>query len=192
MRRDGAHGATVAGIYGPSVAEGAQALVMGLHGQGGNYYADRDEGDRVKYIDTARKKNDSSGEKATLIESDDDDDGDAGDGSTEPSGRSGTTAHTQCLMTSVKTGKPVRLFRSHKLPDENQYRPKMGFRYDGLYTVVSSELLEDERQIYGFELRRLAGQGPIRRNDMRIFEETPEKAEKRRRGKKERLPLARR
>lgn len=61
MRRDGAHGATVAGIYGPSVAEGAQALVMGLHGQGGHYYADRDEGDRVKYIGTARKKNDSSG-----------------------------------------------------------------------------------------------------------------------------------
>ena len=170
----------MAGIYGPSVAEGAPALITGLDAKGGDYYADRDEGDRVKYIGTARKKNDSSEEATTSIESDNDD---AGDGSTEPSGRSGTTAHTQSLMTSIKTGKPVRLFRSHKLPDKNQYRPQMGFRYDGLYTVVSSELLEDERQIYGFELRRLPGQGPIRRNDMRIFEETPEQAEKRRRRK---------
>lgn len=84
-------------------------------------------------------------------------------------------------MTSIQTSKPVRLFRSHKLSEINPYRPHQGFRYDGLYTVVSSELLEDERQIYGFELRRLPGQGPLRRDDMRIFEETPEQAEKRRR-----------
>lgn len=173
MRRDGAHGATVAGIYGPSVAEGAQALVMGFHAQNGDNYADRDEGDRVKYIGTARKKNDSSVDAATSVDSDSD----------EEDGPIGPTRHTRTLMTSIKTGKPVRLFRSHKLPDINLYRPQMGFRYDGLYTVVDSELLDDERQIYSFELQRLPGQGPIRRNDMRIFEETPEQAAKRRRRK---------
>ena len=157
MRRDGAHGAIVAGIYGPSVAEGAQALVMGLDGQNGDYYADRDEGNRVKYIGTARKKNDRSADAATSVNSDSDDEE---DGSIGHSARSGPTAHTRMLMTSIQTGKPVRLFRSHKLSEINPYRPHQGFRYDGLYTVVSSELLEDERQIYGFELATTAGARP--------------------------------
>jgi hypothetical protein len=162
MRRDGAHGASMAGIYGPSVVEGAQGLVMGLHGQNCNYYADRDEGSRVKYIGTALKKKGSSLDTAIMVDSDDENEED------------GPTNHTRMLMTSVETGKPVRLFRSDKLPDINPYRPLKGYRYDGLYRVVSSELLEEERQIYGFELRRLPGH-------MRTFEETPDQAEKRKR-----------
>ena len=165
MRRDAAHGFPQAGIYGPSVEAGCQALVMGLHGQSCNYYADRDEGDRVKYIGTARKKKGSS---ANDSEDDEDEEQD-----------NGPTRGTRMLMTSIKTGKPVRMFRSDKLPDINPYRPLKGYRYDGLYTVVSSELLEEERQIHGFELRRLPGQGPIRRHDMRTFEETPEEAARR-------------
>ena len=47
----------MAGIYGPSVAEGAPALITGLDAQGSNYYIDRDEGDRAKYISPASKKN---------------------------------------------------------------------------------------------------------------------------------------
>jgi SAD/SRA domain len=170
MRRDGAHGASMAGIYGPSVAEGAQALVMGLHGQNCNYYADRDEGNRVKYIGTARKKKGSYVDTGVLVDNSNDD---------EEEDR--PTAHTRMLMTSIETGKPVRLFRSDKLPDINPYRPLKGYRYDGLYRVVSCELLEDERKIYGFELQRLPGQGPIRRNDFRTFEETHQQAERRRR-----------
>jgi hypothetical protein len=46
----------VAGIYGPSVAERAPALVTGLDTQGSDYYTDRNKGDRVKYISPARKK----------------------------------------------------------------------------------------------------------------------------------------
>jgi hypothetical protein len=73
----------VAGIYGPSVAEGAPALITGLDAKGGDYYADRDERDRPKYISPASKKNDSFEEMTTSIESDNDD---AGDGSAKPSG----------------------------------------------------------------------------------------------------------
>ena len=39
---------------------------------------------------------------------------------------------TAALHTSLRTGTPVRVLRSSKLPVNNIYRPAVGFRYDGL------------------------------------------------------------
>ena len=58
---------------------------------------------------------------------------------------------------------PVRLLRSHKLKSE--YAPEKGFRYDGLYDVVSVERLDPAnslRQRHRFRLVRQAGQDRIR------------------------------
>ena len=174
MMSEGVHGAPIAGIWGHSVEEGCQAVVMGKDGQGGGgWYADRDEGTVVWYIGTARKKK-CSGAAATTRIDDSDHDG--------PEDK-GPTSHTRMLMTSIETEKPIRLIRSDKLPHKNKYRPAQGYRYDGLHQAVGSELLEPERQIYRFELHRLPDQGPIREIDMRTFEETPEELAERTRQK---------
>lgn len=174
MMSEGVHGALVAGIWGHSVKGGCQAVVMGKDGQGGGgWYADRDEGTVVWYIGTARKKKCSGAVATTGI-------GDSDHGEPE---EGGPTNHTRMLMTSIETEKPIRLIRSDKLPHKNKYRPAQGYRYDGLYQAVGSELLEPERQIYRFELHRLPDQGPIREIDMRTFEETPEELAERTRQK---------
>ena len=163
----GAHGRTVAGIHGHRLS-GAYAVVMGLHGQGQGYYADRDLRDRVWYLGTAQpKKNErdkrqiqeSDGESG----SDDENEEDEGDEKLP-------TSDTLKLFASIRSGNPVRLFRSSKLPRINLLRPLQGYRYDGLYKVVDFELLEEERQIYRFEFHRLPGQGPIRKHDYRTFD----------------------
>ena len=172
MMRDGVHGASIAGIWGHSIEEGAQALVMGRHGQGnGGFYADRDQGNEVWYIGTARPK---KADRTGTVYADSDDDGDE---------TKGPTAHTRMLMTSIETKNPVRLIRSDKLPHINKYKPAQGYRYDGLYQVMGSELLEEERQIYRFHLKRLEGQGPVRVNDMRTFEDTTEEVARKQRSK---------
>lgn len=57
---------------------------------------------------------------------------------------------------------PVRLIRSANLPNTNPYRPERGYRYDGLYKVVSYEVLKQDGAVYRFKLVRCEGQGPIR------------------------------
>ena len=162
MMSDGVHGAPIAGIWGHSVEEGCQALVMGRHGQGGGgYYADRDKGEVVWYIGTAQRKKEDRGSLEDVEEGAEEDE-------------DGPTRHTKMLMTSIETAKPIRLIRSDKLPHINKHRPAQGYRYDGLYQAVGSELVEEERQIYRFKLERLPHQRPIRENDQRTFEETPE------------------
>lgn len=67
------------------------------------------------------------------------------------------------LIRSAEKKKPVRLLRSSNLG--SQYAPEAGFRYDGLYDVVSFENLdgpESMRQRHQFKLKRQAGQDPIR------------------------------
>ncbi|KAK0354686.1 hypothetical protein LTR94_011397 [Friedmanniomyces endolithicus] len=73
------------------------------------------------------------------------------------------TDYTQRMLESVENGKPVRLIRSHEL--KSPFAPEIGFRYDGLYKVMSFERLDDEtstRQRHRFRLERLADQAPIR------------------------------
>ncbi|KAF2483477.1 PUA-like domain-containing protein [Neohortaea acidophila] len=70
---------------------------------------------------------------------------------------------TSHLIRSAEKKKPVRLLRSSNLG--SQYAPEAGFRYDGLYDVVSFENLdgpESMRQRHQFKLKRQAGQDPIR------------------------------
>lgn len=78
---------------------------------------------------------------------------------------SAPTTNTHIMLDSV--GKhPVRLIRSHNL--DSPYAPNMGFRYDGLYNVVSYEMLDppdSQRQRHRFKLVRVVGQDPIRGGD---------------------------
>ncbi|TKA33218.1 hypothetical protein B0A50_00771 [Salinomyces thailandicus] len=73
------------------------------------------------------------------------------------------TEGTSRLVESQQNGKPVRLIRSHNL--KNEYAPEKGFRYDGLYKVVSFEKLDPSKplqQRHRFRLERVLGQPPMR------------------------------
>ncbi|KAK4555770.1 hypothetical protein LTR86_006990 [Recurvomyces mirabilis] len=73
------------------------------------------------------------------------------------------TEPTHRMLESEKSGKPVRLIRSHNL--KSDFAPEIGFRYDGLYKVVGNVNLDgvdSSRQRHQFKLVRLPGQDPIR------------------------------
>jgi hypothetical protein len=72
------------------------------------------------------------------------------------------TANTQLLFDSEISGRPVRVLRSMHLSSDNRYKPKRGFRYDGLYTVKSHRLVDPQKQHYVFHLVRNGGQDPVR------------------------------
>ncbi|KAK5113979.1 hypothetical protein LTR62_003102 [Meristemomyces frigidus] len=127
--RDGAHGATIAGISG-AVGQGAYSCIM----SGGHGYPDEDHGEWILYCGT-----DSSDSTVT-----------------EP---------TRRMLESQESGNPVRLIRSHNLGSAFAPPRDGGFRYDGLYKVVSHTNLdgpESTRQRHQFKLVRLEGQDPIR------------------------------
>ena len=130
--RDGAHGATQAGVSGKA-GDGAYSIIM----SGGHEYPDEDHGEWVLYCGT--------------------------DSTTGAS-----TDNTKLMIDSMeKGGRPVRLIRSHNL--RSQYAPQVGgFRYDGLYKVVSFKNLDgprSTRQRHQFRLERCKGQDPIRGGD---------------------------
>lgn len=80
-------------------------------------------------------------------------------------GTDGTDGHmsenTALLLSNIESGTPVRFIRSHKAQNKD-FAPEAGFRYDGLYNVVSFEILDSEVQRHRFELVRCQGQLPIR------------------------------
>ena len=69
---------------------------------------------------------------------------------------------TRLLLESAEKSSPIRVLRSSKLGSINPYRPVLGLRYDGLYTIYDKELLEEATMLYRFKLRRISGQTPIR------------------------------
>lgn len=76
------------------------------------------------------------------------------------------TENTQMMLDAERSGQPVRLIRSHNL--KSTFAPDLGFRYDGLYTVVSQGRLDPEestRQRHPFRLQRLPDQTPLRGGD---------------------------
>ena len=77
-----------------------------------------------------------------------------------------TTEHTKFMLANVVSGKPIRVLRSGNagvtLNNINPYRPKAGYRFDGMYKVVDSEVLNETAAHYRFHLVRCAGQNPIR------------------------------
>jgi SAD/SRA domain len=154
LLRDGGHGDTEAGISGIK-GQGATSLVLS-DPENMESYADIDQGDKVKYV-------------------------------SNPGTRAAPHPRTEFLIASYKhhvlqqtikreekdqdeqdrqnvdaEDRPVRLFRSWRLPEINPLRPKEGFRYDGLYDVVESQLIDPARSLYRFTLERKANQGEIR------------------------------
>jgi len=120
----------------------AQGGIAGIKGKGatsivlsGDSYrnTDRDEGDEIWYSGTTSSAN-----------------------SQDP------TEGTQSLLDSIGSKNPVRVMRSAKLPKSNQFRPKKGFRFDGLYTVLSHSVINESTKHYLFHLRRNPGQASIR------------------------------
>lgn len=69
---------------------------------------------------------------------------------------------TEMLMDNIKSGEAVRLLRTAGMPESSTYRPSLGLRYDGLYNVISYELLDAKTALYRFRLERQRDQGPIR------------------------------
>ncbi|KAK1981391.1 PUA-like domain-containing protein [Colletotrichum cereale] len=72
-----------------------------------------------------------------------------------------STEATKALAINWVTGHPVRVLRkAHK---ESQWAPSHGYRYDGLYEVVSKEFAHNDKNgmFEQFELQRLDGQPPL-------------------------------
>ncbi|KAJ9646879.1 hypothetical protein H2204_000571 [Knufia peltigerae] len=159
MVRDGAHSALQAGICG-TVKDGARSIVMGFYIETTKEgYADRDFGETIEYIGTALKRKIDDVEPTNIKDLSKH----RSSRKTKNTAGDGPTNATECLMTSYRNGKPVRLFRAWMLPRVNSLRPLKGFRYDGLYEVKKYELLKKERQIYKFVMTRMReGQGPLR------------------------------
>jgi len=67
----------------------------------------------------------------------------------------------KALKISASTGRPVRVVRGHKL--DSPYAPPEGYRYDGLYQVISAKLDAGKRgfAMCKYEFRRLPGQPPL-------------------------------
>ncbi|KAI9705919.1 MAG: hypothetical protein M1836_005325 [Candelina mexicana] len=72
------------------------------------------------------------------------------------------SAGTNYLIEACTRKTPVRVLRSAALPSNNPYRPSKGLRYDGLYDIVSHEVLDHATAMYRFSLRRQTDQDPIR------------------------------
>jgi hypothetical protein len=72
------------------------------------------------------------------------------------------TENTLRLVESSKLGTPVRVIRSSNLNKWNKYRPEVGLRYDGLYTVKGFTITDLQKQIHRFTLVRCEGQEGIR------------------------------
>ncbi|PQE29730.1 ydg sra domain-containing protein [Rutstroemia sp. NJR-2017a WRK4] len=67
---------------------------------------------------------------------------------------------TKLLESSLLNKNPIRVLRS--VNKDSKYAPKAGFRYDGLYQIVSKKSLDPERFLNSYLLQRLPRQAPIR------------------------------
>ncbi|KAF2429374.1 hypothetical protein EJ08DRAFT_276628 [Tothia fuscella] len=123
--RDGAHGSAQGGIAGIK-GKGATSIVLS-----GDMYkeTDRDEGDEIWYSGTKK-----------------------------PTGSINVdyTDGTQQLLDSEKQNpkQPVRVMRSAALPASNRYKPKKGFRFDGLYEILSHRVIDIQTKHLVFHLKR--------------------------------------
>ncbi|KAF8916253.1 PUA-like domain-containing protein [Mucidula mucida] len=115
-------------------------------------YNDEDRGDRIVYTGTGGQADDFGNPTGHPTEDQSED---------HPMNKS--------LIMSTKTGKPVRVLRG---PDpRSEYAPKMGYRYDGLYTVRNwwtdaskpHPVTKRSFALLKFELERVSGQPPLAR-----------------------------
>lgn len=155
IMRDGGHGAPEAGISGVQ-GEGATSLILSNPEQREDY-ADIDEGNRIRYMSTSSRTTRPTRCTELLIAS--------------------CEWYVLCQKLELEArdekeekktkprklqGRPVRLFRSWRLSEKNKWRPRSGFRYDGLYDVVDCELIDPAHALFRFTLERQEGQGEIR------------------------------
>lgn len=155
IMRDGGHGSPEAGISGIS-GQGAVSVVLSVPNTQGEY-ADWDEGNRIGYVSTVGSKDEPSVYTQFLLDSHD--------------------WYIKSRKVKVKIegedqqeegkneredDRPVRVFRSWKLSPRNTWRPRNGFRYDGLYDVVDKELIDSQRAVYRFTMERRYDQRRIR------------------------------
>ncbi|KAL8710135.1 MAG: hypothetical protein Q9220_005218 [cf. Caloplaca sp. 1 TL-2023] len=70
------------------------------------------------------------------------------------------TAATYRMIESSRSHNTIRVLRSASV--KSKYRPSRGYRYDGLYTVTATEILDEGTSMYRFTLERCPGQDPIR------------------------------
>lgn len=75
------------------------------------------------------------------------------------------SAGTNLMLKAYESQQSLRVLRSASLPANNTYRPARGLRYDGLYRIISHEILDQKTAMYRFSLSRLEGQDPIRFSD---------------------------
>ncbi|KAJ4366381.1 hypothetical protein N0V83_008017 [Neocucurbitaria cava] len=75
------------------------------------------------------------------------------------------TENTLHLVKSLELGNPIRVIRSAQLVKTNKYRPELGLRYDGLYTVKGYVIVDRETAMHQFRLERCKGQEKIRCED---------------------------
>ncbi|KAI4722625.1 hypothetical protein E4T48_01214 [Aureobasidium sp. EXF-10727] len=95
--------------------------------------------------------------------------------SDDPSRPSDSTQH---MIESCRLQTLVRVLRASKMTTEgsNDYKPKEGMRYDGLYKVASYEVKNVAKQVHLFHLVREPDQGPIRNSGPEV-RPTPEELE---------------
>ncbi|KAL6713782.1 hypothetical protein ACLMJK_008274 [Lecanora helva] len=72
------------------------------------------------------------------------------------------TPSTAAMRKSLEAGHQIRVLRSSCSTASGPYRPVEGLRYDGVYTITSSNLVDAAKHDYRFTLQRVAGQHPIR------------------------------
>lgn len=145
--RDGVHGHKQGGIAGRT-AFGAYSIVVSAD----SAYNDDDEGYSLLYSGTRGTKAIESSSVETKL-----------------------TDATRSLETSRANQKPVRVIR--KGPGKGRFAPSCGYRYDGLYTVINSEVKRGENQESDFAifwLVRIEGQKPLEE----VIRERPTEEEK--------------
>ncbi|KAL9033951.1 MAG: hypothetical protein Q9180_005675 [Flavoplaca navasiana] len=132
--RDGAHGATEAGIHG-ATGKGAYSIIVG----GDSGYHDLDEGEKLQYCGTPSDRKDSYGVSVP-------------------------TAHTTRMLESCdRTHNEIRVFRAAAASGKyTAFSPSCGLRFDGMYTIIGKEQLHADTSMYRFTLVRCPDQDPIR------------------------------
>ncbi|KAK4235570.1 PUA-like domain-containing protein [Achaetomium macrosporum] len=135
----GAHGHTMKGIVGEP-AHGAFSIVVS--GKSSTYHdLDRDYGDTIWY--SADRPNAAGAARSA-------------------GGNQDESNDARSLRQSIRTRRPVRVLRSSGRRDRG-FAPRVGIRYDGLYTVKRAIPKRNESggTFYKFLLRRLPGQVPL-------------------------------
>ena len=148
--RDGGHGTPEGGISGIA-GEGATSIVLS-DPEYREDYADIDEGYKVEYVSTASRDENPTRATKLLLDS----------------------HEWRMFCDKIKVededkrekaeleDRPIRLFRSWRLSEKNPWRPMSGFRYDGLYDITASRLIDPTRALYRFTMQRRYEQGEIR------------------------------